>query len=77
VEALRKIKADALGKTVAKRGKAMPKKKITAVRIIPMKKRLSLKKTSDAELSLAKPLKRTKKLALTKRGFDASGSTGA
>jgi hypothetical protein len=35
---LRKIKADELGKPVAKRAKAVPKKKITTVRIILTKK---------------------------------------
>jgi hypothetical protein len=65
IEASKKSKADALGKAAAKRVKTAPKGKTGPVKLIPAKGKPSLKRTSDAELGLAKPMRPTKKFAFS------------
>jgi hypothetical protein len=63
-ETLRKRKLDAYGKTSTKRVKVPGKMKIEPLNIVVPWAKSSTKQPSDAEIALAKPVKRTKKIAL-------------
>jgi hypothetical protein len=56
IEALKKKKADAIGKSAAKRAKVEAKKKADQVKIIMPKWKSGLKRPYDTELALAKPM---------------------
>jgi hypothetical protein len=68
-------KADAYGKTTRKRVKVAAKKKATPQVTLPRAKS-GLKRPFDAELALAKPVKKTQKFALAPSSVPVSGSGG-
>jgi hypothetical protein len=60
VEASKKRKADAYGKATGKRTKVLAKRKVRLLKIVMHKVKSGVKRPSDMELALAKPMKRTK-----------------
>jgi hypothetical protein len=76
-EASRKRRADAYVKSSGKRGKVPAKKKAAPLKVTLSRAKSGSKRSSDTELSLAKPLKKTRKFALAPSTVPASGSDGA
>jgi hypothetical protein len=60
-EAWKKRKTDALGKVAGKRAKVIPQKKVGTVKLIKPKVKSGVKRPSDTEPALAKPVKTMKK----------------
>jgi hypothetical protein len=77
VEASKKRKVDAYGKATGKHMKVSANKKAAPLKISVPKARIDVKRPSDVELALTKPVKRARKFALASSTIPASGLGGA
>jgi hypothetical protein len=73
VEASKKSKADAYGKASGKRTKVSTKRKVGSLKIVVPKAKSGVKRPSDMELALVKPVKRMKKFILSSSKSPAPG----